>query len=369
MAFFGTPNAYLGLDVGTSSLKLVELVDRKKRHELVTYAQANVPNILLHPGKNEEEAIQRMATLVARMMDRASVSTDVVVAALPSSIVFSTVLMLPALSDTELDKAVHFAARDIVPADLEEMVLGWSRVGFDPHMDTDHSSSATPAPIAASALTAATTIPIFLTAAPVNVVNRYSKLMERLKLQLLALEVETFPLARSLLTGPADTSLIVDIGDLTTAFHIIDKGTPQVSYTVEYGGRHITTKLAQSLGITEEQAEQQKVKFGLSKDAPQAVQLASQAAVQELIDKARSFLQQYTTQYQRPIRKTVLIGGGANLRELKDVWAKVFGHATMIGNPWRGLSYPAELENRLMTLGPTYAVAIGLAMRGLHKVQ
>jgi hypothetical protein len=59
MAFFGTTNAYLGVDIGTSSLKIAELISRRRRIDVATYAQSNIPNILLNPAGSPEDAVRR----------------------------------------------------------------------------------------------------------------------------------------------------------------------------------------------------------------------------------------------------------------------------------------------------------------------
>lgn len=376
MAFFGKTTSFMGLDIGTSSLKLVELVDRHKRIEVSTYAQANLPNMLVEPTSNEEDIIRKTANVVRRMMDKANVSTDAVIAALPNNIVFSTVLSLPNMPDEEIDKAVHFAARDVVPSDLDDMVLGWSRVGDVPHMDTDEkdkSNQSAPKQKDAAkkgqpvSLTDEK-IPIFITAAPKNIVNRYLKLMEMLQLQLHALEVETFPLTRSLLESQNASGLIVDIGDWATTFHIIDTGAPRVSHTIDYGGHHITAKIAEALKISKAEAEKEKYRYGLSNNANPAMHAAVEASVQEMAQKAKSLLQLYTAQNKSSINKTVLIGGGANLKGLKEKWSQLLGINTTIGNPWKGLTVPQELEEHLSSVGSTYAVSVGLAVRGIRVV-
>lgn len=370
MAFFGSPTAFVGLDIGTSSLKLVELVDRKSRVEVSTYAQANIPNPLLAPQADEAKTLTRVAGVVSQMMDRARVASDMVVAALPSSIIFSTVLTLPDMSDDDLDKAVHFAARDVVPADLEEMVLGWSRVGHPPRMDTTVQAGGAALPnIPDTAAATVGRVPIFLTAAPQKVVARYLKLVELLKVQLYALEVETLPLVRALLGNANEAGLIVDIGDLASTFHIIEAGTPRLSYTLEYGGAHITARLAQALGISLAAAEQEKVRWGLAEEASPQTHAVILAAVKTLVDKAKELTEQYQARYRSPVERTVLIGGGALLRGLAEDWSAAASQPVAVGDPWRGLSYPQELASRLAVLGPTYAVAIGLAMRGTTKVQ
>ncbi len=367
MAFFGSPNSFLGIDIGTSSLKLVELVDRKKRVEVATYAQANIPNLLINPVGSSDVAISKVASVISRMMDEAGVSTDIVVAALPSVAVFSSLLTLPDLSDQEMDKAVRFAARDVVPSDLDDMVLGWSKVARQPHMETDAVMNGKPSmPQAVPMLPGQENIPVFLTAAPKAVVDRYIRVMDILHLKIFALEVETFPLVRSLLASPQDSALIVDVGDRATTYHIIDGGTPRVSHTIEYGGYDISQKVANVLKISHEEAEMQKVEFGLGSDAPASVHQAIVDAVNVQTQKAKSLLDLYKQKEGRAVNRTIIIGGGANLKGLADTWGNALGHKAMLGNPWKGLSYPQTLERTLGELGPTYSVAVGLALRGLQ---
>lgn len=364
MALFGPSSAVIGLDIGTSSLKVVELISRRKGLEVATYAQANLSNLLTEVVGDDADEIQAVAGVVTRMLDQAGVSTDKVVAALPSSVVFSTVLTLPDIPDQDMEKAVRFAAHDVVPANLDEMVLGWSRVGSAPHMNP-HVTAAPSAPLTTPSGPA---IPVFVTAAPKELVTRYTKLMEILHLELVALEVETFPLVRSLLSSPTDTALIADIGDRVTTFHIIGGGTPWVSHTIDYGGLGITQAVAQRLGVDLAAAEQMKMRHGLSNDTPPDLRAALTAATERLTTTATQLVKLYERRAGGTIPKSVLIGGGANLRGLADVWTAAAGHPATIGNPWRGLALPKELDTRLRQLGPTYAVAVGLAQRGFSRV-
>lgn len=371
MALFGNPNAFLGIDIGTSHIKFVELLDRRRRIEVATYAQAKLVNPLLQPAGDNSSAVERVAGVLSRMIDQSSVSADTVVASLPSGIVFSSVISLPPLSDDEINKAVHFEAKEVVPAELDDMVLGWSRVGNDPHMDTD--KPAPPAPAAPPGAEPTKTsqpasVPIFITAAPKDVVDRYMKVISLLGLQLKAIEVETFSLIRSLFGTPGGTGLIVDIGDRATTFNIVVQGTPRIAYTIEHGGYHITTHIAKTLGLSETEAEAQKVRFGLNKDAPADVHQAIQAGTNEIFQQGKRMLSLYRSRYQQEINRTILIGGGANLKNLADVWSNIVGTQTVVGNPWRGLTYPQALEPTLQELGPTFAVAVGLAQRGFNTI-
>lgn len=368
MALFGNSHAYIGLDIGTSSLKLVELVNRRRRTEVSAYAEATVPNLLVSPtGDSDQDEIEYTAELVKRMIEEAGVSSDIVVGALPSSAVFSTVLTMPQIPEKEMEKAVRFAARDVVPADLEDMILGWSRVGEQPHMTTDNKGEVVNEKKEEDQevkKNSSEPVPVFLTAAPKKVVSRYLEVIEKTNLRLFALEVETFPLVRSLLQDPNASAMLVDIGDRATTYHIIDAGTPRVSHTIEFGGKDITDAIVKALGVSEEEAEKLKYEHGVSESAPQEQLTATQAAVDMQITKGTALLGLYAKDKGRSIAKTVLIGGGANLKMVKEYWGKKTGQPVQIGNPWKGLSYSEKLEERLHIIGPTYGVAVGLAQRG-----
>lgn len=376
MALFGTSPAFIGVDIGTSTIKVVELIDRRKRLELTTYAEANFPNMLINPPGNGEDAVRLTANALKRVLESSHTTTDNVVAALPSSIVFSTVLTLPDLPEDELNKAVHFGARDLVPANLEDMVLGWSRLGEPPHMDVAAQPPTAPPPNTLSSAvphqevlsaSKAGTIPVFVTAAPKAIVERYTKVSQLLKLELHAIELETFPLARSLLVQPTDSSLIIDLGDQATTFHVIDRGTPRISASLDIGGHHLTAAISKALSVSSEEAEQQKTTQGLQENAPPLLRQAIATGLQPLLQHAKRLLETHTADSKRQITKTILIGGGANLPSISTVWFEFLGTTVAVGNPWRGLTFPVELENRLTELGPRYAVAVGLALRGFSK--
>ncbi|MCE9643358.1 MAG: pilus assembly protein PilM [Candidatus Andersenbacteria bacterium] len=364
MALFSPKASYLGVDLGTSTAKIVELSERKNAIELVTYAEANMGNLLMNPVAGEQDAIDKTIALLQQMMEKSGSTAKNVIAALPGGLVFSTVLMLPNIPEAEMEKAVRFAARDVVPADIDEMVIGWSRVGSQAHMQTDRKEkspeteskqTAAPVPVEPTKVNMDQQIPVFVTAAPKDIVNRYIAVFQRLNMTLLALEVETFPLVRSLLTNPPTSTLLVDIGAHATTFHIIDKGIPRVSQTIEVGG------------FTEGDIEKQKIEFGILPQQDPAIRTALEATLAHQAEKAKELLAAYEQKEKHRIEKSVLIGGGANLKGLPEYWGKAVGLQAIIGNPWKDVAYPKQLEETLKAIGPRYGVSVGLALRGFAQ--
>lgn len=371
MAFFGTPTSFVGIDMGTSSLKIVELIQRRRRIEVGTYAEAQIANPLADGGSISDETVASLAKVLKQMLEKAEVSSDVAIAALPNSAVFSAVITLPQIADKEMEKAVQFAARDVVPADLNDMVLGWSRVGHRPHMATDNDQpeeeQSEETETGETIETTSDHVPVFITAAPKRVVTQYVEIMKQVGLRLHALEVETFPLVRSLLHDSLTPTIIVDIGDKTTAYHIIDGGTPRASHTIEFAGYDITQAIMVATDMKQAEAEQVKFTMGLNSGTQQEVKVAIEMAVQKQVEEYMRVQRLYSEKNRRKIAQTVLIGGGAALPGLRNFWEQSIGIPTIIGNPWKGLSYPQELETRLVEIGPTYGVAVGLAMRGFSS--
>lgn len=358
MALFSSRQAYLGVDLGTSTSKIVELEERGGKIELVTYAESNAQNVLVNPAGTEQEAIEETIQVLKQMIEKSGAAAKNVVAALPGGSVFSTVLMLPNIPESEMEKAVKFAARDVVPADINEMILGWSTVGSQSHMATDRKkveqAAAQPAETIADD---SQKVPVFVTAAPKDIVNRYIAVFQRLQMTLLALEVETFPLVRSLLPVPPTSTLLVDIGAHAMTFHIIDKGIPRVSQTIDAGGHDLAGQAH----------EKEKIEFGILPEQNPDLRASIEASLQQQAAKATELLAAYKQKENAVIENCVLIGGGANLKGLPEYWTKAIGIQTVVGNPWGKLTLQKDIEPMLMEIGPRYGVAVGLALRGFAQ--
>lgn len=366
MAFFHrSPSISLGLDIGTSSIKLVELTKNKRGIRLSNYASAKNTNALTN--NTAQDAVARTATIIRAMMDRAGTKSSEIMAALPSLSVFATVIRLPQMSQQDLEQAIPNAAKRYVPANIDDVSLGWTLIekkeekqGIGRKSLFNLKKQQTPESAEAQE--------IFLTAAPRDLVQRYIEVIERLRVKLSALEIESFPLARSLLREETRPTLLVDIGDLASTFSIVDEGFLRLNQSIDVGGAALTQAIIKATGLSEEEAEKRKIMFGLEgSDQVNKSQVvdAMRPILHSMMERSKSFSRLYEQRSKRRVQGIVLIGGGARLRGLSQFWQDVSGMQTTIGNPWGGITVPAELSETVTQMGPLFSAAVGLALRPL----
>lgn len=370
MTFFSKKESFIGLDIGTSSIKLVELTrDKKEGVRLSTYASAK--NSLSLSRGGDSESVAQIATIAHEMLRRSGASATSVVAALPGLSVFSTVISLPEMNERDLEKAVVIAAKNYVPTPLKDVVLGWT--AMKESLENELPVHADPAPKGEkeknfeskqSGQPVRKNSEVFLTAASKDLVQNYSSVMERLNLNLIALEIESFPLSRSLIGSLKEPVLLVDIGSLTTNFYVVDNGYLRINQSADIGGDAITKAIATKLSISESEAEQRKYKLGLTQDgADNGLAFAAKTIVKDIIERGTSLCIIFERKRNRKVAKIILIGGGANLKGLIEFWKEASGIPAEMGNPWKGIKVPPVLNNKLLTIGTSFAVAVGLALR------
>ncbi|MFH1366938.1 MAG: type IV pilus assembly protein PilM [Patescibacteria group bacterium] len=358
MALFGGKKSYLGLDLGTSSLKLVELSGGSGEPRLITYGFIEEPTDIIKADSQAAQA--RTVKLLKELIKKSRATATKVVAALPSFTVFSSIISLPAMSNKDLNAAIRWEAKKFVPMPLDEMVLDWRLLKelAGPRRDT------TPT-MAMKSKEMAKNLKILLTAAPKNLVKRYIEIFKALNLQIVSLETEAFALERSLIGADPSPVMIIDIGALATNICIIYEGVPILNRGIDVGGETITKAIANALNIDLARAEQFKRDFGLSAGSNPQSQIPKtiEFVISSITNEVKHCFNLYHNVEDVPVEKIVLAGGSSFLPGLTDYISNFFQIKTIIGDPWARVAYPEELKPVLEEIGPRFAVASGLALR------
>lgn len=409
MSFFGDNKAsFLGVDLGNAGIKIVELQNQNNRPHLITYGLAdlsvNAANVSAE--QTEEEVVE----LIKQICFKAKTVSKQAVSSLPSFSVFSSVITLPEMKKSELDKAIVWEAKKFLPMAVEEMNLDWKIIGkyegvansASPVSNTDNfdkenatlnnkkegaseegeaekkesngsSESATAEPAAvvktANAFSPTKTyLKVLLTAALKKNVNRYVSIFKRAGLELLGLETESFALERSLVGWEEAPVMIVDIGAITSDIIIVEKGIPVLSRSVDAGGATITALLAQNLNIDTKRAEQFKRDIGFQGGTGQDVPKVIQDSIEPIVNEIKYCFDLFLSQEvkNKKVEKIILTGGSSFLPNLPNFLSQLLNIKVIIGDPWARIVYPLELKPVLDELGPRLAVAVGLAMREIE---
>lgn len=349
---FSKPKSHLGVDIGTSDIKIVQLKPAGGKYTLETYGLVNISHQL--SNKDNSELISETAKALKTLCQKAGVTASKVVASLPNSMVFISVIEMPKIPSEELKTAIEFEAKKHVPLPLEEVALSWSeietqkaRIGKDDNLghfsEIDEGKTR-----------------ILLTAVPTAVIDNYVKVFRMAGLEADALEIESLSLIRSLVREDSNVILLIDIGAKNTSINLVDHGYLRLSKHLSIGGDTVTSSVAQSLGVNFVRAEQFKKDFGLSKNAQQIPEV-----MRPIVDIIKNETMQLINIFEsrgEKINKILLSGGGAKLPSLIEYFSSL-GKPVELANPWSKVIYPAALKPAIEPLGLNLAVAIGLAMR------
>lgn len=375
MSLFSSHPSYLGVDIGSASIKVVELKNENGRPRLLTYGFAEEPVDIIHD--NTEAMAKKIASLLVKICQTAKVSTKKTVAALPSFSVFSSLISLPNMSKKDLPQAIYWQAKKFVPMPLEEMTLDWKLLDEEirvadltvarqlknntntmvdnTRMATDSSS--------AEEREENNDLKVLIAAAPKKLVLHYLDIFKMAGLDLLSLETENFAMERSMVGGDKNPIMIVDIGEITSDISVVENSIPLLSRSVAVGGRLITEAVMNSLRIDKKRAEQFKRDIGFLPGEGNLPQVIGRV-VAPIINEIKYCFDLYAaSKSNQHIEKIILTGGSSFLPNIDQYLSELLNIKVFIGDPWARVIYPLELKSVLDELAPRFSVAIGLAMR------
>jgi len=346
----------LGIDIGASAVKMVELTREGGRHRLKNYAIYPLTKYLEkadyqvgQPGSRISD--NEMVEIIKKGIKEAKISSRNVFLSIPVYSSFTTLIDFPGMPEKEIAAAIPFEARKYIPVPISEVVLDWSIVNpLNKQTDPNKQSNRQ----------------VLLIAVPKEVINSYTKIVRSAGLVLKGIEEETFSLTRALIANDKSTFVLIDAGARSINVSIIDEGYIRAIHNLELGGAKITRAIAQQLNFNLEKAE--RLKKGLSTGGStdhQELKLKSsvQSAMGHIVLEIKKIIDNYQGKYTRKVEKAILAGGGVQLFGFVDYVSTKLTLDTTVGDPFARLSYPTKLNEVLKELEPCLAVAVGLAMR------
>ena len=357
MAFFGLfggkkGTSALGVDIGSSSLKVVQLRKEGGKAVLETYGELALgPYAHAAVGQATNLSPEQITETLKDLLREAKVTAKECGVSIPYARSLLSLVTLPRRSDPAEQKTViELEARKYIPIPMQEVQLDWFIVPeTDPSMAKPDK------------------VDVLLVAVQNDELKLLDQVTRGAGLLPQFFEIEIFSTLRAAVDEPMKPVMVLDIGAGSTKTYIVERGVVARSHSIPAGSQDITRALAASANLTIARAEALKKEEGLRSGTAAT---ASERATLELVSsrifsEAHRVLTQYETESQKPVSAIVLSGGGGVTKELEAYAKSVFSIDVRIADPFGKTEAPAFMRPVLEEIGPEFAVAVGLALRQL----
>ncbi len=350
---FGRSRNLVGLDIGDSSIKVVELKEQGKGrgYQLVRLGWEPLSSEAIVDGQIMDS--QLVTETIQRLFQRCKIKTSTPVAtALCGHHVIVKRISLPVMSDAELAESIHWEAEQYIPFDIEDVNLDYQI-------------------LEGSSLSGEGNMDVLLAAAKRDKINDYIGVVNQAGLNPQAVDIASFAMQNAFEANyefePDQVVALVDIGSAVSSISVLHGGSSVYWRDINIGGNQYTDAIQKELNLSADQAEQLKRGEEIDGIPYERVQPTISAVTDDIgteIQKTLDFFKQISATDQA-LDRLFLTGGTAQVVHLKESLAERLGTQVELFNPFRKIP-PAskeaspELINEMM---PTASVAVGLALR------
>ncbi len=356
----------LGIDIGASSAKIVQLRTSKGAAILETYGEIALGPYAGQPiGKAVKLPPEKIAEAITDVMREANVTARSGGLSIPFSSSLVSVITLPNVDPEQLKRMIPIEARKYIPIPVSEVSLDWFVIPRDEGEGSAFDR------IEPQSVLEAKGREVLLVAIHNNALQGYQTVAATAGLSIDFYEIEIFSAVRSSVGHGIAPIVVVDIGAATTKIYVVERGVVRLSHLITMGGQQITEHLARSLDWEFEKAERVKRERGLvestaySPDENDRIKTSLLSTLERLLSEVNRVVLSYGQRYNKNVSRVVLTGGGASLPGLTEVAKQELAVEVEIANPFQRTETPAFLENVLREIGPGFSVAVGVALRKL----
>ncbi|MFH1036849.1 MAG: type IV pilus assembly protein PilM [Patescibacteria group bacterium] len=352
--FRKTSKNYLGIDIGTTAIKIIELSRYGDRIKLENYGEASAMTLYEKPFRTIDKntlllSSQEIAKAILAIFEEAKIIERKAIFSIPDFASFFIDFSLPSMTREEVPEAIRFEARQYIPMPLSEVVLDWSIVEGEVGKGKQKG----------------TPLKVLLVAVPLEVVNQYQEIATFAGLKLMALEAEAFGLLRTLAKKDKKIVCVLDIGAQSTTINIVDNGILKKSHSFDISGNELTQLISKALNLDYKDAEQFKKEKGIEESEPAARKILL-PLVDYIMNETEKILKDFYLSNGKEASKIILAGGSAKIPGLKKYFADTLKIETEIAHPFTDIFYPPLLEETIKKMGPSYTIAVGMALRGFE---
>ena len=365
--FKGGGHSVVGIDVGSSAIKVVQARKERGVAVLETYGSLAIGPYVdgAEIGQYANAGEEVLFTVLTALMKEGKVTATRACVSIPFHSSLISLIDVPPLSDEKIAQVIPFEAKRYIPVPLEDVSIDWFIVP-QALLDRDDESMFTDEEEGAALPEKEDKRKVLLIAIHNHELIKYKNILNRTKLETQFFEIEIFSTLRSSVYESRLPMVIMDIGARTTKFYIVEHGIVLRSFFINQGGQTITQAVANAENVSFKEAEHKKREFGFAmpeKDTRHAMSLVTDGFFSE----AGNAIVDFEQRYRRSVSKIILTGGGASMKGMLEEANAKTKITAEIANPFGRLRHPAFLSDTLKDNGSEFSVAVGAALRSLEK--
>ncbi|MEM1433885.1 MAG: pilus assembly protein PilM [Pseudomonadota bacterium] len=347
--FKSKTNQMLGLDISSTSVKLLELSNASGRYRVESYGVEPLPpNAVVEKNISDVEGV---GDAIKRLIGRSKAgSKRGAVAVAGSAVITKTIEMDAQLSDDEMENQITVEADQYIPYPLDEVSIDFEVQGLS-ERNPDQ-------------------VEVLLAACRKENVELREASLELGGLKAAVVDIEAHAMKRAFdfikpqLSGTAEDLVvaIIDIGATMTTLSVL--ADDRSIYTREqlFGGKQLTEEIQRRYSLSFEEAGLAKKQGGLPDDYEEEVLQPFKEAVLQQVTRSLQFF--FSSSQYDDVDYIVLAGGTASIEGLADMIEAKLGTPTLIANPFVEMSLASKVDaNALANDAPALMIACGLAMR------
>jgi type IV pilus assembly protein PilM len=346
--FLPNKKEIVGLDIGSSSIKLVELKEGKKGYRLQNLALSPLP-----PEAIVDGALMDSVTIIDAIKDligQAKTKTKIAVTSVSGHSVIVKKITLPFMTESELEESIQWESERYIPFDINDVNIDFQILGSDAENPD--------------------VMNVILVAAKKDIINDYVSVIMEAGLNPVIVDVDAFALENMLAINydleKGESVAIANVGASITSINILKNNVSAFTRDIFKGGNQVTEEIQRQLHIDFEEAEKIKVGSkmeGISQPVIQKVLKEASESLAIEIGNSLDFFQSAST-YEK-IGKLYLSGGGSKVKDFDILLQQQIGIPVEMINPFKKIEFNEkhfDLEY-MREIGPAMAVGVGLASR------
>lgn len=347
----------VGVDIGSSSIKVCELREARKGHALVKVAYAPLPPQTIVDGQVINTSIVT-ETLSRLFADNRIKQRDIAIGVSGQSVIIRKITV-PIMTPAELDEQIQWEAEQHIPFDIKDVQIDYQVLRRHPDRGQ---------------------MDLLLVAAKRDEINDYAQFVREAKLRPMCVDIDAFCVQNlfemAMGVPPEQTIALLNMGASLTSLNIVSGGTSAFTRDITSGGNTISEEIQRETGLSFDQAEAYKcgdtaaIQDGMSTDKGGMVPLHVQQVIDSASDSIAAEIQRsldffMATSGETEINQIYVTGGTANLSPLRAAIQRRARSPVEFFNPVMRLSVDTKhvRQDVLEARGAQLAVALGLSLR------